>query len=95
MTSQFSDMTSSSKLFDVVLFLLQSLVIGPSFMSIQPMVLELSQFSFIKILTRNPEFGNTPGEIPGQFGNAKFGANVSNKILLNTAKFQGYSFYRF
>ena len=25
----------------------------------------------------------------------KFGANVSNKILLNAAKFQGYSFYRF
>ena len=25
----------------------------------------------------------------------KFGANVSNRILLNAAKFQGYSLYRF
>ena len=25
----------------------------------------------------------------------KFGKDVSNEILLNTAKFQGYSFYRF
>ena len=25
----------------------------------------------------------------------KFGTNVSNRMLLNTAKFQGYSFYRF
>ena len=24
----------------------------------------------------------------------KFGTNVSNKMLLNAAKFQGYSFYR-
>ena len=25
----------------------------------------------------------------------KFGTNVSNRTLLNSAKFQGYSFYRF
>ena len=25
----------------------------------------------------------------------KFGANVSNRMLLNVAKFQGYIFYRF
>ena len=25
----------------------------------------------------------------------KFGKNVSNRMLLNVAKFQGYSFYRF
>ena len=25
----------------------------------------------------------------------KFGMNVSNRMLLNAAKFQGYSFYRF
>ena len=48
MTSQFSDMTSSSNFFDVVLFLLSILVTGPSFMSISPMVLELWQFSFIR-----------------------------------------------
>ena len=48
MTSQFSDMTSTSNFFDVVLFLLSSLVTGPSFMSILSLVLELWQFSFIR-----------------------------------------------
>ena len=46
MTSQFFDMTSNSIFFDVVLFLLSSLVAGPSFMSISSLVLELWQFSF-------------------------------------------------
>ena len=27
--------------------------------------------------------------------NTKFGTNVSNRMLLNAAKFQGYSFYSF
>ena len=35
-------------LFDVVLFLLSILYTGPSFMSISSLVLELSQFSFIR-----------------------------------------------
>ena len=48
MTSQFSDMTSTSNFFDVVLFLLSSLVTGPSFMLISSLVLELWQFSFIR-----------------------------------------------
>ena len=48
MTSQFSDMTSTSNFFDVVLFLLSSLVTGPSFMSMSSLVLELWQFSFIR-----------------------------------------------
>ena len=48
MTSQFSDMTSTSNFFDVVLFLLSSLVTGPSFMSISSLVLELWQFSFVR-----------------------------------------------
>ena len=48
MTSQFSDMTSSSIFFEVVLFLLSSLVTGPSFMSISLLVLELWQFFFIR-----------------------------------------------
>ena len=47
MTSQFANMTSSSNFFDVVLFLLSSLVIGPTVMSISSPVLELRQFSFI------------------------------------------------
>ena len=48
MTSQFSDMTSSSNFSDVVLFLLSSLVTGRSFSSISSLVLELWQFSFIR-----------------------------------------------
>ena len=48
MTSQFFDMRSRSNFFDVVLFLLSSLVTGPSFMSISPLVLELWQFFFIR-----------------------------------------------
>ena len=31
----------------------------------------------------------------GQVTDTKFGTNVSNKILLNAAIFQGYSYYRF
>ena len=41
MTLQFSNMTSSSELFDVVLFLLSDLVTCPSFMPISWLVLEL------------------------------------------------------
>ena len=41
MTSQSSDMTSSSIFVDVALFLLSSLVTGSSFMSISSLVLEL------------------------------------------------------
>ena len=50
MAEQFSNMTSSSHFFDVVLFLLSSLVTGSSFMWIivQSLVQELWQFSFIK-----------------------------------------------
>ena len=46
MTSQFSDMTSSSNLFGVVLFLLSSLVTSLRFVSISS--LKLWQFSFIR-----------------------------------------------
>ena len=48
MTSQFSNMTSMSNFFDVVLFLLSSLVTGPSFMSRSSLVMELWQFCFIR-----------------------------------------------
>ena len=57
--------------------------------------------SFYNGLTRNPEIGNNPvWDLQniwrlGKVGDTKFGTNVSNKILLNTAKYQGHSFYRF
>ena len=56
--------------------------------------------SFYKELTRNSKIGNTPVLILpniwrlGQVTNTKFGPNVSNKMLLNTSKYQGYSVYR-
>ena len=56
---------------------------------------------FYKRLTRNPEIGNTPvWVLPniwrlGRVMDTKFGMNVSNRMLLNAAKFQGYSSYRF
>ena len=100
MTSQFVDMTLWLNFFDVVLFRLSSLVTGPSFMAISSLVLELWQF-FYEELTRNPEIRNTPvWHLPNIWGfgrvrDTKFGTNVSNKILRNTAKCQDYSFYRF
>ena len=51
-----------------------------------------------KGLTRNPEIGNIPVSVLPKLGKireTKFGTNVSNKMLLNAAKYQRYSFYRF
>ena len=56
---------------------------------------------FYKGLTRNPEIRNTPVwvlcNIWGlrQVRNIKFDTNVSNEMLLNAAKCQGYRFYHF
>ena len=56
---------------------------------------------FYKGLTRNLEIGNTPvWVLPniwrlGPVMDTKFGKNVSNRMILNAAKFQGYSFYCF
>ena len=56
---------------------------------------------FYKGLTRNREIVNIHVWVfpniwrLGQVMDTKFGMNVSNRILLNAAKFQGYSFYRF
>ena len=56
---------------------------------------------FYKRLTKNPEIGNNSvwGLLNnwrlGRVRDTKFGTNVSNKMLLNVAKCQSYSFYRF
>ena len=56
---------------------------------------------FCRRLTRNPEIGNIRvWVLPniwrfGQVKDTKFGKDVSYEILLNAAKCQGYSFYRF
>ena len=57
--------------------------------------------SFYKGLPRNPEIGNTPVWVwvkiwrLGRARNTKCCTNVSIKMLLNAAKCQSYSFYRF
>ena len=56
---------------------------------------------FYKELTRNPGIGNTAVWVLlniwrlEQVKNTNFGMNVSNKMLLNATKCQGYSFYGF
>ena len=99
MMPQFSDMMPSSDFSDVVVFLLSSLVTGPSFMSVL-LVLITGTIFLYKRLTRNLEIGNTPTWVLpnisrlGQVWDTKFDTNVSNEMLLNAAKCQDYSFYR-
>ena len=56
---------------------------------------------FHKGLTRNLEIRNTPVWVLsdtsrlGQVRDTKFGMDVPNEMLLNAAKFHGYSFYYF
>ena len=57
--------------------------------------------SVINFLTENPEIGSIPiWVLPSTWrlrrvSDTKFGTNVSDEVLLNAAKCQGYSFYRF
>ena len=56
---------------------------------------------FYKGLTRNPKIGNAPvWTLPntwrlGEVKDAKFVTDVSNEMLLNDTKWQGYGFYPF
>ena len=50
---------------------------------------------FYKALIRNPEIENTPVWRLGRVRDTKSSSNFSNKMLLNAAKLQGYSFYCF
>ena len=101
MTPQFTDMMLLSYFFDVVLFLLSSLVTGPSLMSISLLILKLWKFFFYKRLNRNLEIGLTPFSFLAniwkqeRFRDTNFGTNVSNKKFLDRTKCQGYSFYCF
>ena len=97
MTSQFSDMTSTSNFFvSLVNFSYWSkfhvnIITGSGIMTI----------FFHKGLTRNPEIRNTSvWVLPniwrlGEVMDTKCGTNVSNRMLLNPAKCHGYSFYHF
>ena len=97
MMLQFGNMVPSSIFFDVVLFLVSSLVTSPSFhASIWRMTI-----LFCEGLTRKPEIRNTlVWVLPnisrlGLVSDTKFGSNVSDEMLLNAAKCQGYNYYRF
>ena len=73
--------------FDVGVFLLSSLINGPSFMSISSLVLELWQF-FYKRLNRNPELETLPSEfcpISGDWGKLQ----ISNLAQISLIKSYG------
>ena len=86
--------------FDVVVFLLSSLVIDPSFMSISSLLLELWSF-FYKEFGQKSRNRNTPVWVLfniwrlGGVKDVKFSMNVSIEKLLNAEKITGLHFYRF
>ena len=102
MASQFVNMKSSSNFFwrRYFVFLVKfsycskfhiNIITGSGVMTID----------YYKGLTKNPKIRNTPVWvlrniwILENIRNTRFGSDVPNKILLNAAKFQGYSFYYF
>ena len=100
MMLQFSGMTSSSKFFwRCFVYLVKFSYWSKFHVNIIAGSWIITIF-FYKGLTRNLEIGNTPvWVLPniwrlGQVMDTKFSTNVSNKILLNATKFQGYSSYR-
>ena len=92
---------SSPFFFDVAVFLLSILVTSPSLISISLTGSRVMTIFVYKGLTRNPEIGNTRIWVfpyiwrLERVKNTKFGTNVPNKMILNTAKYQVNSFYRF
>ena len=93
-------MTLSSNIFDGILFLLSTLVTGPSFMSVSSLVLELWHFSVIRVDQKSRNRNAPVWTLPNiwrmrRVRDTIFGTNVCNKMLLNAAKCQVYSFYRF
>ena len=90
-------MRSSSNFLTLQCFLVKVSYWSKFHVNIRLMVLELWQFSFIKhwLEIRKSEIVWVLPNIwrLGQFRNIKFGANVSNEMLLNAAKW--YRFYHF
>ena len=86
MTSQFTNIRYFH-FFWHCLLLLSSLFTGPSFMSISWVVLELWQ-----TIRHTPVYVLPNIWKLGWVRDTTFGTNVSNKRLLNAAKYQGYSF---
>ena len=98
MTSQFSDMTSMSNFFDVVLFLLSSLVTGPCFMLISSLVLELWQFSFIRDWPGIRTLETPPSAfcpISGDWGELWIPSLARMSLIKCYWRLENSSFYRF
>ena len=97
MTSKFPDTTSSPNIFDVVFVLIVKFSYSSKF---HVNIITSSWIMTISFI-RNPEIENTSvWVLPniwklGRIRNTKLSTSISNDMLLNTAKFQGYSFYRF
>ena len=100
MTTQFSDMTSSSIFWRCFVSLVKFSYCSKFHINIITGSVIMTIF-FYKGLTKSPEIGNTPVWVLleiwrlGWVMETKFRMNVSNKMLLNAEKCQGYSFYRF
>ena len=98
MTSQFVEMASQPIFFDGTLFLLSSLVAGPSFISILSLVLELRQFTFIRDWPEIRKLEITQSEFcawSGDWIKLAIQNLVKFEKLLHAAKCQCFSFYRF
>ena len=100
MTSQCSYVMSSSTFLTLLCFLVKFSYWSNFHVNIITSSGVMAIF-FYKGLTRNPEIGNTHvWVLPNIWRlewvrDTKFGTNVSNEMLLNATKCQGYSFYRF
>ena len=101
MMSQFSDMASTSIFFWRCFV---SLLTFSYWSKLHVNIItgsEIIAIFFYKGLTRKPEIENIPVWVfpniwrLGWVMDTKFGMNISNKMLLNAAKFQGYSFCHF
>ena len=103
-------MTSSATFFELAWFLLSILVTGPTFMSISSLFLKLWVIYFHKRLSEITNtlvwvllsiwlLGQVKVLLNiwwlGQVRDTKVGMDVSDEMLLNAGKCQGYSFYRF
>ena len=101
MTSQFVDMTPSLNFFwSCRVSFLKFSCWSKFHVNIIPGSKFMITFLY-KGLTRNPKIGNTLAWVLpniwrlGQVRDTIFGTNVSNEMLLNAAKCQGYIFYSF
>ena len=98
MASRFSDMASSSIFFwRCRVFLVKFSCLSKFHVNVITGSGVMTIFIYRRLI-RNPEIGNTPVCVLPKLGRVretKFGTNVSNKMLLNAAKYQDDSFYHF